>query len=236
MTGALECLHYCGGAVEAGEGNETVRPRWFTIAVTALTATTLAGCADRPNELSTYDDETTASASPSGRAPASSVSPSTTRPPVDPAALDAAVAAAVLTDADVAGEGVSRTKAYAAAKGCLSAIPLGLVAQRRKDVAWVYPSGSTLEQRVTAYPEHRAAEVLAQRVRCEGERLRVAVDPTVDGHAAWCAQTRCTVLFAEGRVLSGVQVDAGKRVRAAEAITRLTPAAAARLTEADPQP
>ncbi|WP_307849558.1 hypothetical protein [Qaidamihabitans albus] len=210
------------------------------IAVTALAAAALAGCADRPNDLNTYYDDGAPAGPPSASNTAAAGStestettadpPETPDAPADPTRLGASVSAAVLTDEDVAAEGVRPAPAVASADGCLAAIPLGLVSQQRRDSRWEYATGSTLEQRVTGYPDHSAADVLDGRVRCAGEPIPVAVEPPVDAHAAWCADTTCTVLLAQGRVLSGVQVNAGERERAAEAVRRLAPVAAARLS------
>ncbi|PRX45069.1 hypothetical protein B0I33_110168 [Prauserella shujinwangii] len=216
-----------------------MRQRRLVIAMAVLAATALAGCADRPNDLDTYYDEPAGSTgqaqrpgSPGPRSPAPEPTPRPDPETGDSAALAEVVDATVLAAEDVAAEGVAPAEPVVAAEGCLAAIPVGLVSRQRRDAAWRYPTGSTLLQRVTGYPDHAAADVLDGRVRCAGEPLEVAVDPPVDGHAAWCADTACTILLARGPVLSAVEVEAGERVRAAEAVRRLAPIVAARLASA----
>ncbi|MFF5987413.1 hypothetical protein [Prauserella flavalba] len=200
------------------------------VAVTALAAAGLAGCADRPNDLDTYYDEReTATGSPTASSPPPSAPPP--EPAADPAALAAAVDGAVLTGEDVVAEGVEPVAPPAVAEGCLAEIPLGLVDIERRDARWAYPTGSTLDQLVTAYADRPAAEILTSRVRCAGDELEVPLEIAVDAHAAWCAEGTCTVLLAGGNVLSGVQVTAADGARAAAAVQRLAPAAAAKLAQ-----
>ncbi|MEU6641646.1 hypothetical protein ABZ863_03765 [Saccharomonospora sp. NPDC046836] len=200
------------------------------VAVTALTAAGLTGCADRPNDLDTYYDDTVTTTTPESTLqdtlPESTADPS---PAADAATLAAVVHGAVLTPEDVAAEGVSPAAPPAGMSGCLAQVPFGLVAPEHRAARWTYPTGSTLDQLVTAYPDRPAAEVLESRVRCDGEELGIVPEPAV-AHAAWCADTTCTILLAKGHLLSGVQVAAADRERAAAAIQRLAPVAAATLT------
>ncbi|PXY30205.1 hypothetical protein DI005_05850 [Prauserella sp. PE36] len=201
-------------------------------AFAAAGLTGLAGCADRPNDLDTYYDEpetTTESATVTASPPPPSAPPP--EPGADPVVLAAAVDGAVLPDQDVAAEGVRPVAALTVAEGCLAEIPLGLVGTERRDARWEYPTGSTIDQLVTAYAERPAAEILTSRVRCPGDELEVPLEPAVDAHAAWCAEGTCTVLLASGNVLSGVQVTAADRARAAAAVQRLAPVAAAKLAQ-----
>ncbi|MBK1782939.1 hypothetical protein [Prauserella cavernicola] len=201
------------------------------VAVTAFAAASLAGCADRPNDLGSYYDEPETTAQTPEPAPAatSSSSEPPSPPRADPAVLGAEADSAVLTDEDVASEGVLPAGAPQSAQGCLAEVPLELVAAERRDARWDYPTGSTLAQLVTVYADRPAADVLGTRVRCDGAELELPVAQDVDAHTAWCADGTCTALFASGNVLSGIQVSATDDARAQAAVQRLAPIAAAKL-------
>ncbi|MFC4003399.1 hypothetical protein ACFS2C_16505 [Prauserella oleivorans] len=193
----------------------------------AVLAASAAGCADRPNDLDTYYDDTPAAEPPSPEPRASSAAPAS-----EPTGLVEAVRAAEFTDEDVAAEGVRPASSPAAPAGCLARVPLAMVGSAHVEHHWQYPTGSTLHQLVTTYPDRRAADVLRARTQCAGDELDVpgvSDQDGVDAHGAWCARGTCTVLLAAGPVLSGVQVDAADSTRAAAAIRRLAPVAAAKL-------
>lgn len=211
--------------------------------VAAVTAVGVTGCADRPNDLDTYYDDPASEDPPAdggdSTAPTTTAAPRTSEqaPTVDAAALGRAVGSARLTPADVAEEGVQPAPAADALPGdpgCAARIPSG-EGKPREQGRWTYPTGSLLEQVVTGYPGQRAADVLATRVHCAGDPVDAAQLPAaaaLDGQRAACEGTTCTVLLASGNVLSAVQVTAGERPRAIEALRRLTPVAAQRLTSA----
>lgn len=202
----------------------------IAVALAVLTVS-VAGCADRPNDLDTYYEETPATDQPATPSPAPRDSAT---PDSDATGLAEAVRTAALTDEDVAGEGVGPGSGLpAASDGCLARIPLAMVGSARVERSWEYPTGSTLHQLVTGYPDRPAAEVLRSRAQCAGDDLHlpdVAEADGVEAYGAWCAGGTCTVLLAGDALLSGVQVDAGDGTRAAAAIRRLAPIAAAKLS------
>ncbi|PXY22436.1 hypothetical protein BAY60_21520 [Prauserella muralis] len=211
------------------------------IIVAAFTVAGLTGCADRPNDLDTYYDETTTRAAQPRSAPSATASrpgtePAPASPTVDEVALAETAGAAVLTAEDVAAEGVRPAAPAPVASGCLAEVPRGLSPAGSRDARWEYPTGSALEQLVSVYPDARAADVLAARVRCAGQELAVPAQPGIDGQSAWCEGATCAVLLAGGTVLSGIQVTAGDAQRAAEAVRRLAPVAAARLADSAASP
>ncbi|GAB3483272.1 hypothetical protein [Amycolatopsis cihanbeyliensis] len=199
------------------------------IVVTAVALAGLGGCADRPNDLDTYYDdprETTEA----GGAP-SSVRPSTSAPAVPappPTVLRDAVGSAVLTDADVAAEGVQPVDGVGP-MSCLAELPRAAEPELRRSAHWEYPTGSVLRQQVIGYPDRPAAEVLGAFACAAGQPFPVTSPAGAEAERAWCVGTRCTVLLARGRIVSGVQVDAGSAERAREATVRLTPVAAVAL-------
>lgn len=201
-------------------------------AVGALAVAGLGGCADGTNDLGASDEPRTNPPTKAQREPASQPAAGAPDPSPDPrlAALEEVLLGAVLTDEDVAGEGVKPVgPAVAPLQGCLARIPVGLAADLRKHAGWKYPTGSSLDQLVTAYPDRPAAEVLKLRVNCGGDELKADPVAPVDAHKAWCKGPACTIVMAKGKVLSAVQVTAGARDRAAEAVQRLAPIAATRL-------
>jgi hypothetical protein len=212
--------------VERTEGREEDRVRQGrAVAIAAVTLVGLTGCADRPNNLETYYDDPPSSSTPQ---PAPSSSPSAraeTSAPTKPASapLALAVNTASLTPADLAAEGVRPAPVAGRFTGCLLTAAPGT-----RTTTWTYPSGSALSQQVTAYPDRRAADVLAT-LRCAGKPFPMPVPPGVDVARAWTDGGTCTVLLAKGHVLSGLQVVSNNGARAADAAKRLAPIAAGKL-------
>lgn len=204
-------------------------------AVAALAMAMLAGCADDSSALAPSPPAPTSStsSSPAGQQPGAARQPANAAARAHLGPLEEAVQGALLTEADVALEGVAPVGQATPLRGCLTEIPVGLIMKLRAQSAWRYPTGSALDQLVTAYPDRPAATVFKQRVSCGGEKLKLDDGLPVDLHAAWCEGTSCTVVLTGGKLLSATQVTAGKRKRAAEAITRLAPIAAARLASAN---
>jgi hypothetical protein len=200
------------------------------LAVVAVASAVLSGCADRPNDLDTYyDDPTTTTAAPVAAPPPAvpSKPPSTTSKPVSP--LVRTVTQAVLTDTDLADEGVAPGEAKLA--NCLPMLPATGDEQLAQDGSWRYPTGSALEQRVVAYPGKGAAAVV-QAVKCAGQALTLPATPGIDAQRGWCEGSTCTVLLAKGELVSGVQVTATTAARATETAKRLAKIAATKLKAA----
>jgi hypothetical protein len=153
--------------------------------------------------------------------------PSTTSKPVSP--LVGTVTRAVLTDADLAEEGVSPGEAKV--PNCLPKLPAVDDEQFARDGSWRYPTGSSLEQRVVAYPGKGAAAVV-QAVKCAGQPVTLPAVPGIDAQRGWCEGTTCTVLLAKGELVSGIQVTASTAARASEAAKRLAKIAATKLKAA----
>jgi hypothetical protein len=203
------------------EGPEQVRHRQV-VALAAVALVGLTGCdGPDPNNLETYYDD------PS---PTSTQVPSTTQAPVSsakaaPVAPDPGLLAerALLSDADVAEEGVEPDSGEAS--GCLA----NGVSASSRTATWRYPSGSMLRHRVAAYPDGSAAEIVAN-AECTGHQVTVPAQPGVEGQRAWCDGKTCTVLLAEGTLVSGLTVSASTESRAVDAAKRLLPAMAAKLT------
>ena len=130
---------------------------------------------------------------------------------------------ALLSDADVAEEGVQ--PGSGAASGCLTQ---GVSASSRT-ATWRYPSGSVLRHRVAAYPDPAAAEAVAN-AECAGKTVSVPEQPGVDLQRAWCEGKTCTVLLAKGKLVSGLTVSASTETRAVDAAKRLLPTMTAKLT------
>ncbi|MBB4683613.1 hypothetical protein [Amycolatopsis jiangsuensis] len=190
-----------------------------------LGALNLAGCGNRPNDLETYYDdpspspETSAPVQPPAPAPVS-VPPSPSRAAVDPRP-------ALLSDEDVAEEGV--TPGAGQASGCLS----GLAAGERRSASWRYPSGSVLTHEVTAYADRRGADVVSA-ADCAGEVVALPTAPGVAEQRVWCADATCSVLLANGNVVSALSVAASTPERAQDAAKRLLPKLAAKLAAVQP--
>ncbi|WP_329047493.1 hypothetical protein OG738_35365 [Amycolatopsis sp. NBC_01488] len=195
--------------------------------VVALAAVALAGLTacdgPDPNNLETYYDDPvpTSSAPVATEAP---VSPAKAAP-VTPAAPDLGLLAerALLSDADVAEEGVQQGSGEAS--GCLADV----TSASSRTASWRYPSGSMLRHRVAAYPDASAAEVVAE-ADCAGKTVSVPAQAGVDRQRAWCEGKTCTVLLAKGKLVSGLTVSASTETRAVDAAKRLLPAMTAKLT------
>ncbi|QWF85450.1 hypothetical protein [Amycolatopsis sp. CA-230715] len=198
-------------------------------AITALAIAGLAGCADRPNDLETYYDETTpptttsaASDTPAApEPPPNSVQPPVAAPSIDPAT-------ALLADPDLAEEGVRRAPDAPPAGGCLAGMP-----PQAASAYWRYQSGALLSQRVAAYPGGKAAEI-APTLGCAGKPVAIAPPPGADAASAWSSGSTCTMLVAKGDLLSVLSVAASSEARAIDAAKRLAPVAAGKLGGVQP--
>jgi hypothetical protein len=205
---------------------EQVRHRQ-AIALAAVALVGLTGCdGPDPNNLETYYDDPvpTSSAVPSisdapvSAAKAAPVTPSAVVP--DPGRL---AERALLSDADVAEEGVQPGSGQAS--GCLADGP----SASSRTATWRYPSGSVLSHRVVAYPDGTAARVVAE-ADCAGKTVNVPAQPGVELQRAWCDGKTCTVVLAKGRLVSVLTVSASTEARAVDAAKRLLPAMTAKLT------
>ncbi len=197
------------------------------IALAAIALVGLTGCeGPDPDNLETYYDDPvpTSPASPvASTAPEAPVSPAKAAPvtPVVPD-LGALAQRALLSDADVAGEGVQ--PGTGAAAGCLT----DAASASSRTATWRYSSGSVLRHSVTAYPDGTAAGVVAD-ADCAGRTVSVPAQPGVERQRAWCEGKTCTVLLAQGRLVSGLTVSASTETRAVDAAKRLLPVMAAKL-------
>lgn len=193
------------------------------IALAAVALVGLTGCdGPDPNNLGTYYDDPvpTSPAAPVTEAPVSPAKAAPVPPPApDPGRL---AEQALLSDADVAEEGVQ--PGSGAAAGCLTE---GVSATSRT-VTWRYPSGSVLRHRVAAYPDPAAAQTVAN-AECAGKTVSIPAQPGVDLQRAWRGGKTCTVLLAKGRLVSELTVSASTEARAVDAAKRLLPAMAAKL-------
>ncbi|MFF0145854.1 hypothetical protein ATK36_1016 [Amycolatopsis sulphurea] len=183
-----------------------------------LGALTLAGCGNRPNNLETYYDDPSPvpeTSSAPVRPSASVVTPTPSRVAVDPRVV-------VLSDEDVAEEGVR--PGGGRVSGCLG----GLAAGVRQSASWVYPSGSVLTNEVTVYPD-RAGAVVVSGARCGGVVVSLPVAEGLAAQRAWCEGATCSVLLAKGNVVSALSVAASTPARAQDAAKRLVPKLAAKL-------
>ena len=197
------------------------------IALTAVALVGLAGCKGGPTDnLETYYDDP---------APTSSAVPSTSEAPVSPAKAAPAkpspvpddagrlAAEALLSDADVAEEGVQPASNEVA--GCLADGP----AAGSRTATWRYSSGSVLSHRVVAFADRSAAQAVADN-ECAGKPVSVPAQTGVERQQAWCDGKTCTVLLAKGNLVSELTVSAGTGTRALDAAKRLLPAMTAKLT------
>ncbi|WP_086681160.1 hypothetical protein [Amycolatopsis pretoriensis] len=192
----------------------------------ALAAVALAGLTacdgPDPNNLETYyDDPVPASSAPvTTEAP---VSPAKAAP-VTPVVPDPGLLAqrALLSDADVAEEGVQPGSGEAA--GCLADGP----AAGSRTATWRYPSGSELSHRVVAFPDSSAARAVAEN-ECAGKAVSVPAQPGVELQQAWSDGKTCTVVLAKGSLVSELTVSASTGTRAVDAAKRLLPAMTAKL-------
>lgn len=195
--------------------------------VVALAAVALAGLTacdgPDPNNLETYYDDPAPTSATVEAAPVSPARAAPVTPPVavpDPGLL---AERALLSDADVAEEGVQPGSGEAS--GCLTAG----VSTSSRTATWRYPSGSVLRHRVAAYPERAAVDAVAN-AECAGKTVTVPPQSGVDLQRAWCEGKTCTVLLAKGNLVSGLTVSASTETRAVDAAKRLLPAMTAKLT------
>jgi hypothetical protein len=231
------------------------------IAAALGVAVVLTGCSGKPNDLRHYgrraDTTTTSTASPSQpSAPAAAARASTAAPAPHGGAqaLTGGLQRTLLTQADLAAEGVHPAGPASPAvlhglATCRVALDLaGHPAAAGYQARWLYATGSAVQQYVAGYPGARAGAVVdaARRaLTCPSypaadgpHRLSAPVElppqPGVDDQLVWCehgpAQSgACTVLLARGPLLSVVTVDATVEARARAALTRVAPLAAAAL-------
>jgi hypothetical protein len=201
--------------------------RVLILATVVLTGVT--GCANRPNNLETYYDNPGSGPTSAAPAPAASSSSAARNAPASSTtATDIAqeVTAAVLTSADLSGQGVHVASTRPANGACFNSVPAG----DPRGTSWLYNSGSSLIQQVTGYLDKSATDVVNQ-AQCGGRELSLPSTPGADVARGWCQGTTCTVLLATGHVLSGLQVDASTESRAADAVQSVAPIAAAKLPE-----
>ncbi|GHF92115.1 MULTISPECIES: hypothetical protein [Amycolatopsis] len=196
------------------------------IALAAVALVGLTGCdGPDPNNLETYYDDPVPTSSTAPPAPA----PKTSEVPMSPAKatpaapdLGGLAQRALLSDADVAEEGVQ--PASGEASGCLT----GPASAGSRTATWHYPSGSVLSHRVVAYPDRTAAGVVAD-ADCAGRTVSVPAQAGVERQRAWCEGKTCTVLLAKGSLVSVLTVSASTETRAVDAAKRLLPAMTAKL-------
>ncbi|WP_309235778.1 hypothetical protein [Amycolatopsis sp. SID8362] len=195
--------------------------------VVALAAVALVGLTacegPDPNNLETYYDDPAPTSAPVTTAE-TPVSPAKAAP-VTPAAPDPALLAepALLSDADVAEEGVQPASNEVA--GCLADGP----SAGSRTATWRYSSGSVLSHRVVVFPDRSAAQAVAEN-ECAGKAVSVPVQPGVERQQAWRDGKTCTVLLAKGTLVSELTVSASTEARAVDAAKRLLPAMTAKLT------
>ncbi|MEV6824381.1 hypothetical protein [Amycolatopsis sp. NPDC051102] len=195
------------------------------IALAAVALVGLTGCdGPDPNNLETYYDDPvpTSAPPPVTEAPVSPAKAAPVTPP--PVVPDAGRLAeqALLSDADVAGEGVQPGSGEAS--GCLADGP----SAASRTATWRYPTGSVLSHRVVAFPDRSAAQAVAEN-ECPGKPVTVPGQPGVERQQAWCEGKTCTVLLARGSLVSELTVSASTEARAVDAAKRLLPAMAAKL-------
>lgn len=201
------------------------------VALAAVALVGLTGCdGPDPNNLETYYDDPAPSATLSAPAPEARL-PAPKAAPVTQAAPDSGLLAerALLSDQDVAEEGVQ--PGSGAASGCLTDAASAI----SRTASWRYPSGSVLRHRVAAYPDGSAGEIVVN-AQCAGHPVDVPAQAGVERQRAWCDGKTCTVLLAQGTLVSGLTVSASTESRAIDAAKRLLPAMAAKLTAPTPQP
>lgn len=201
------------------------------IAVAMMALAGLAGCADRPNDLNTYYNGPPPSSSVPSQSRPSLSPPVATSPAGDVAALGHTVALAMLADTDLVEEGVQAGAADSETDECLRILPAVERPELGNAGSWLYPSGSSLKQRVAAYPGEQGAAVLTA-VRCGGRTTSTPAVAGIDDQRAWCQASTCTVLVAKGHLVSGLQVIAGSGPRAVDAVNRLASILATKLISA----
>ncbi|MET9002823.1 hypothetical protein [Amycolatopsis sp. Hca4] len=194
------------------------------IALAAVALVGLTGCeGPDPDNLETYYDDpvpTTSAVAAPPKAPEAPVSPV----PVTPAAFDPGKLAgeALLTDADVAGEGVQ--PGTLEASGCLADGP----SAASRTATWRYPGGSVLSHRVFTFPDRSAVQAVRE-TECSGKVVSVPRQSGVELQRAWCDGATCTVLLAKERLVSELAVSASTEARAVDAAKRLLPVMTAKL-------
>jgi hypothetical protein len=194
------------------------------IALAAVALVGLTGCdGPDPNNLETYYDD------PVPTSPVAPAAPKTSEAPVSPAKatpaapdLSGLAQRALLSDADVAGEGVQPGSEETA--GCLADGP----SASSRTATWRYPSGSELSHRVFVFPDRTAAQAVAE-TDCAGKTVSVPAQAGVELQRAWCDGKTCTVLLARKMLVSELTVSASTGARAVDAAKRLLPAMAAKL-------
>ncbi|EOD68227.1 hypothetical protein H480_12397 [Amycolatopsis vancoresmycina DSM 44592] len=194
------------------------------VALAAVALVGLTACeGPDPNNLETYYDDPAPTSAPVTTAEVP-VSPAKAAP-VTPQAPDLGLLAerALLSDADVAAEGVQPGSGEAS--GCLADGP----SAGSRTATWRYPSGSVLSHRVVAFPDRSAAQAVAEN-ECAGKVVNVPVQPGTERQQAWCEGKTCTVLLAKGSLVSELTVSASTETRAVDAAKRLLPAMTAKLT------
>lgn len=195
------------------------------IALAAVALVGLTGCdGPDPNNLETYYDDpvTTSAPVPVPAEPRVSQAQAAPEKPAVPD-LGPLAGQALLTDADVAEEGVQPGSGEAA--GCLADGP----SVGSRTATWRYPGGSLLSHRVLAFPDRSAAQAVAEN-ECAGKTVSVPVQPGVELQHAWCDGKTCTVMLAKGSLVSELTVSASTEARAVDAAKRLLPAMTAKLT------
>lgn len=182
----------------------------------------LAGCADPDSLKPDYRDMKPTSAPPTVPTVTSvPVTPLKATPTAeaDPGPLLDAV---LLSNEDVAGEGVQ--PGSGAVSGCLT----DEVSATSRTSTWLYPARSVLRHRVAVYPGKSGATVVAA-AECAGKVLNTEAQDGVDLQRAWCQGSTCTVLLAKGNLVSALTVSASSESRAADAANRLLPVMAKKL-------
>ncbi|WP_125727851.1 hypothetical protein [Kibdelosporangium aridum] len=204
----------------------------------------LASCSDRPNDLRDNRYYKDPEPPPSSAPPAPPVQQETPRPAAAPTTQRKAAQLdrVAMTAQDLAEEGVqpsgSPSRAVQVALPDCQA-PLGK-ATSAYQTAWEYPTGSTVRQYLAEYDGNAEEIVTAARAKLNcgkyqsgGAEVRVSTPAVTDGQVSWCAtssrQSSCTVLEADGSVLSVVVVTATTEAKAKPAVTRIAPLAATAL-------
>lgn len=203
----------------------------------------LASCSDRPNDLrdSKYYE---GPRPPQSSAPPVPTTQQTPRPAAAPTPAPKALELDrfALTAADLAEEGVQRTGTARTVQPSLADCEASLgKAKAAYQTTWSYPTGSTIRQYLAEYDGPAEAVITAARgeltcgkYQSGGAEVRVSAPVEGgEGQVSWCAtssrQSACTVLKAEGPVLSVVVVTAATETKAKPAVTRIAPLAATAL-------
>jgi hypothetical protein len=197
------------------------------IALAAVALVGLTGCdGPDPNNLETYYDDPVPTSSATLTAPAA---PETSEVPVSAAKatpeepdFGGLAQRALLSDADVAGEGVQPGSEEIS--GCLADGP----SASSRTASWDYPSGSELTHRVFVFPDRSAVQAVTE-TDCAGKTVSVPAQPGVELQRAWCDGKTCTVLLAREMLVSELTVSASTEARAVDAAKRLLPAMTAKL-------